>query len=79
MQNSIETYLQSEGLTRVQTPILTPQAGGAIARPFETSATEFPRTRLQLRVAPELFLKRLVVGLGEGVYEIGPVFRNEGE
>ncbi|KAI1205408.1 lysyl-tRNA synthetase [Annulohypoxylon truncatum] len=62
----------------VQTPILADHAGGAIARPFVTSATEFPRKELALRIAPELWLKRLVVGGHERVFEMGPAFRNEG-
>ncbi|KAI0895825.1 lysyl-tRNA synthetase [Annulohypoxylon nitens] len=62
----------------VQTPILADYAGGAIARPFVTSATEFPQKELALRIAPELWLKRLVVGGNDRVFEIGPAFRNEG-
>ena len=54
-------------------------AGGAIARPFYTSATEFPERELSLRIAPELWLKRFVVGGFDKVFEIGPSFRNEGE
>lgn len=53
-------------------------AGGAVARPFETVATEMQDTTLNLRIAPELWLKRLVVGGLGKVYEIGPAFRNEG-
>ena len=62
----------------VDTPILGAVASGATARPFETSATEFPDRRLALRIAPELWLKRLVIGGMERVFEIGPSFRNEG-
>ncbi|RAL17570.1 putative lysyl-tRNA synthetase [Aspergillus homomorphus CBS 101889] len=62
----------------VSTPILEAVAGGAIARPFHTSATEFPDRQLSLRIAPELWLKRLVVGGFDRVFEIGPSFRNEG-
>ncbi|ROT39523.1 lysyl-tRNA synthetase [Sodiomyces alkalinus F11] len=62
----------------VQTPILAHHAGGAVARPFVTRATEFPDKELSLRVAPELWLKRLVVGGLNKVFEMGPSFRNEG-
>lgn len=62
----------------VNTPILGGSAGGAIARPFLTSATEFPERELSLRIAPELWLKRLVVGGFDKVFEIGSSFRNEG-
>jgi lysyl-tRNA synthetase class 2 len=62
----------------VQTPVLGGYAGGASARPFLTSATEFPHKELALRIAPELWLKRLVIGGFDRVFEIGPCFRNEG-
>lgn len=62
----------------VDTPILSSDAGGAIAKPFRTSATEFPERQLSLRIAPELWLKRMVVGGFDRVFEIGPSFRNEG-
>lgn len=62
----------------VQTPILAANAGGAVARPFSTHATEFPHKELALRIAPELWLKRLVVGGFDRVFEIGTSFRNEG-
>lgn len=62
----------------VSTPVLASTAGGAIARPFYTSATEFPERQLSLRIAPELWLKRFVVGGFDKVFEIGPSFRNEG-
>ena len=78
MESSLQTYFQEHGYTKVTTPILSARASGASARPFETVATELSDQTLQLRVAPELFLKRLVVGGMRGVYEIGPVFRNEG-
>lgn len=71
-------YLVREDHVEVQTPILASEAGGAIARPFRTSATEFPERRITLRIAPELWLKRLVVGGFDRVFEIGPSFRNEG-
>ncbi|OJJ47793.1 hypothetical protein ASPZODRAFT_24683 [Penicilliopsis zonata CBS 506.65] len=79
---SIIQYLRQFFLDRafmeVSTPIIASIAGGAIARPFYTSATEFPDRQLSLRIAPELWLKRLVVGGFDKVFEIGPSFRNEG-
>ena len=54
-------------------------AGGAIARPFETVASELSNTTLRLRIAPELYLKRLVIAGNEKVFELGRAFRNEGE
>jgi lysyl-tRNA synthetase class 2 len=62
----------------VNTPVIAGEAGGATARPFITSATEFAEKQLSLRIAPELWLKRLVVGGFDKVFEIGPSFRNEG-
>ena len=62
----------------VETPILAASAGGATARPFETSATEFPSRNLSLRIAPELLLKKLIIGGMRQVFEIGRCFRNEG-
>lgn len=62
----------------VQTPILAANAGGAAARPFSTHATEFPEKELALRIAPELWLKRLVVAGFDRVFELGQAFRNEG-
>ncbi|PSR94525.1 hypothetical protein BD289DRAFT_480517 [Coniella lustricola] len=64
--------------TEVQTPILAANAGGAVARPFSTRATEFTHRDLAMRIAPELWLKRLVVGGFDRVFEIGQSFRNEG-
>ena len=78
VEKRIASYLDDEGFTAVHTPILTAGAGGAVARPFETEATELEGQKLNLRIAPELWLKRLVVGGLEKVYEIGPAFRNEG-
>lgn len=78
IENYINNHFTSAGFTKVSTPILSSNAGGAIARPFETEATELEGQKLHLRIAPELWLKRLVVGGLEKVYEIGPVFRNEG-
>lgn len=75
---AISEYLCSAGFLSVQTPILAANAGGATARPFQTTATEFADRKLALRIAPELWLKRLVVGGLQRVFEIGPSFRNEG-
>ncbi|KAB8073657.1 hypothetical protein BDV29DRAFT_175155 [Aspergillus leporis] len=81
-RSAIIQYLRQFFLDRsfmeVSTPIVNSIAGGAIARPFYTSATEFPERQLSLRIAPELWLKRLVVGGFDRVFEIGPSFRNEG-
>ncbi|KAL9104158.1 MAG: hypothetical protein Q9163_000857 [Psora crenata] len=71
-------FLTEEGFVDVQTPIIAAEAGGAVARPFHTHSTEFEGRRLALRIAPELWLKRLILGGFEKVYEIGPSFRNEG-
>lgn len=75
----LRQYLSDEGYLEVQTPILADTAGGAVARPFQTSATEFPDRQIALRIAPELWLKRLILGGFEKVFEIGPSFRNEGK
>lgn len=75
----IRQFLLASGHREVQTPILADEAGGAVARPFNTFATEFPGRQISLRTAPELWLKRLVLGGFERVFEIGPCFRNEGE
>lgn len=66
-----------KGFLEVETPVLTPHAGGASARPFETVHVALEAT-LSLRIATELYLKRLIIGGLERVYEIGRVFRNEG-
>lgn len=76
---SLRDHLQTNlRFIEVQTPILAANAGGALARPFETRATEFLNKELALRIAPELWLKRLVAGGLERVFEIGSAFRNEG-
>lgn len=74
---SIRQQLQDEGFVEVETPILQAQAGGAIARPFHTHSNALD-IDLSLRIAPELYLKRLVVGGYEKVFELGRDFRNEG-
>ncbi|KAL0935379.1 lysyl-tRNA synthetase [Colletotrichum truncatum] len=71
-------YFHDRSFLEFQTPILAENAGGAVARSFTTTATEFPSKELSLRIAPELWLKRLVVGGVHNVFEIGPAFRNEG-
>ena len=75
--NSMREYFNSKGYIEVETPILQSIAGGAAARPFIThhNALDIP---LYMRIASELYLKRLIVGGFEGVYEIGKNFRNEG-
>jgi lysyl-tRNA synthetase class 2 len=74
----VRNFLLNEDHVEVQTPILADGAGGAVARSFKTSATEFPDRNINLRIAPELWLKRMVVGGFDRVFEIGPSFRNEG-
>ncbi|XXH05582.1 hypothetical protein Hte_012014 [Hypoxylon texense] len=71
-------FFHERNFLEVQTPMLADYASGATARPFLTSATEFPQKELALRIAPELWLKRLVVGGNDRVFEIGQSFRNEG-
>ncbi|EXJ95728.1 hypothetical protein A1O1_00852 [Capronia coronata CBS 617.96] len=75
---TMRTFFETRSFVEVSTPILTALAGGATAKPFETAATEFPNRKLSLRIAPELWLKRLIVGGMERIFEIGPSFRNEG-
>ena len=74
---SIRNYLDDEGFMEVETPMLVQNAGGAAARPFETHFNALDED-LKLRISLELYLKRLIVGGMEKVYEIGRVFRNEG-
>lgn len=74
----LREYLLDHGHVEVQTPILSDAVGGAIARPFTTTATETRDRKISLRIAPELWLKRLILGGFERVFEIGPSFRNEG-
>ena len=75
--SAIRTYLAGEGFMEVETPMLVTNAGGAAARPFETHFNALNED-LKLRISLELYLKRLIVGGLERVYEIGRVFRNEG-
>jgi lysyl-tRNA synthetase class 2 len=77
MVSEIRRYLDAQGFVEVETPVLQPRYGGAFARPFTTHHNELDQD-LYLRIATELYLKRLIVGGLEKVYEIGRVFRNEG-
>ncbi len=74
---SIRNYLNNDGFLEVETPMLVSNAGGAAARPFETHFNALSED-FKLRISLELYLKRLIVGGLEKVYEIGRVFRNEG-
>jgi lysyl-tRNA synthetase class 2 len=74
--SSIRRYLDGEGFVEVETPVLQPRYGGAFAHPFVTHSNELDAD-LYLRIATELYLKRLIVGGLERVYEIGKDFRNE--
>ena len=78
LERGLDDFFVDRDFVKVLTPILTAGAGGAVARPFETEATEMVGETLNLRIAPELWLKRLIVGGMDRVYEIGPAFRNEG-
>ena len=75
--STIRRYLDGQGFMEVETPMLVANAGGAAARPFETHFNALNED-LKLRISLELYLKRLIVGGLERVYEIGRVFRNEG-
>lgn len=75
--SSIRKYLDAQGFMEVETPMLVANAGGAAARPFETHFNALDED-FKLRISLELYLKRLIVGGLERVYEIGRVFRNEG-
>ena len=75
--STIRKYLDGEGFMEVETPMLVANAGGAAARPFETHFNALDED-FKLRISLELYLKRLIVGGLERVYEIGRVFRNEG-
>jgi lysyl-tRNA synthetase class 2 len=74
----VRDFLLKDDFLEVQTPIIVDSASGASARPFTTTATEFLDRTLALRIAPEIWLKRLVLGGMDRVFEIGPAFRNEG-
>jgi lysyl-tRNA synthetase class 2 len=73
----VRRFLDQEGFIEVETPVLQPQYGGALARPFTTHFNALDRD-FYLRIATELYLKRLIVGGLERVYELGKDFRNEG-
>jgi lysyl-tRNA synthetase class 2 len=75
--SAVRAYLDGEGFLEVETPVLQPLYGGALARPFTTHHNALDR-ELYLRIATELYLKRLIVGGLERVYELGKNFRNEG-
>jgi lysyl-tRNA synthetase class 2 len=75
--SAVRRYLDEHGFVEVETPVLQPLYGGALARPFTTHHNALDRT-LYLRIATELYLKRLIVGGLERVYELGKDFRNEG-
>ena len=75
--SAVRRFLDREGFVEVETPVLQPLYGGAAARPFTTHHNALSRT-LYLRIATELYLKRLIVGGLERVYELGKDFRNEG-
>ena len=77
MVSAIRRYLDERGFLEVETPVLQPRYGGAFAEPFVTHYNELDAD-FYLRIATELYLKRLIVGGLERVYEIGKDFRNEG-
>ena len=74
----LRAFLSGFGHVGVNTPILAESSGGAVAQPFNTTAAEFKDQRIALRIAPELWLKKLIIGGLDKVFEIGPCFRNEG-
>ena len=75
--NSLRSFLNARGFIEVDTPVLVPVAAGAMARPFQTHHNTLDQA-LYLRIATELYLKRLIVGGFDKVYELGRIFRNEG-
>ena len=74
----IRAFLSARDFMEVETPILSSLAGGATARPFKTAPAASPSTELLLRIAPELYLKRLIIGGFDRVFELGKQFRDEG-
>ncbi|KAF2401824.1 class II aaRS and biotin synthetase [Trichodelitschia bisporula] len=78
IERTMQEFLNTRTFIKVTTPILASDTGGAVARPFETRANEFSGSPLRLRIAQELALKKLIAADMGAVYEIGPVFRNEG-
>eukprot|EP00126_Sphaerothecum_destruens_P008813 Sdes_comp20351_c0_seq1m14124 len=76
LQN-LRKFLHRRNFIEVETPILSNHVGGAIAKPFETHANCLENEKLSLRISPELFLKQLIIGGLERIFEIGKVFRNE--
>jgi lysyl-tRNA synthetase class 2 len=73
----IRNFLHARGFTEVETPMMQPQEGGAVAKPFYTHHNALD-TRMVMRIAPELYLKRLIVGGFDKIFELGKDFRNEG-
>ena len=73
----LREFMDSDGFVEVETPTLQPKAGGAIAKPFVTHHNAMS-IDMFLRIAPELYLKRLIIRGYEKVFEVGKVFRNEG-
>ena len=78
MVRFMRDFFDRRGFIEVETPILWSTVGGAAARPFLTRANALSDMNLSMRIAPELFLKQLVIGGFERVYEMSKVFRNEG-
>ena len=78
VEKSLADFFDNAEFTKVTTPILAADTGGAAAHPFETSTNEMPDVPLRLRIAPELALKKLTAANMGAVYEIGSCFRNEG-
>jgi lysyl-tRNA synthetase class 2 len=74
----LRSFFLSQDFLEVETPIISGKADGAVAKSFKTTATEFAGRNLSLRIAPEIWLKRLILGGMDRVFEIGPSFRNEG-
>ncbi|KAI9297099.1 class II aaRS and biotin synthetase [Neoconidiobolus thromboides FSU 785] len=73
----LRNYLETKGFIEVETPILSTKVGGANAKPFITKANAMDDLPLNLRIAPELYLKQMIIGGFDKVYEVGKVFRNE--